>query len=278
MTHPDELVNPFDVGRLRAEFRSAEPFPWLCLDDFLVPDFARAVRDAFPSWTEALPLGREFRAVNERGKVQVTDVLRLPEPVRRLHTLLASPPWLERMAALTGIPDLLADETLEGAGLHVYAPGAHLDVHVDFNLLTGRQLFRRLNILVFFNENWRSEWGGELELWDAAVAARRQAFLPVFNRCVVFETSERSFHGVPRVTAPPGVIRLSCAAYYYTREPPPGWDGRFHSTVFRARPDERWKRRVLMPLEAAARRVWRAVRWELRERLGGQRIHSRSRR
>ena len=44
-------------------------------------------------------------------------------------------------------------------------------------------------------------------------------------------------------------MRRSFAAYYYTREPPPGWDGVRRSTVFRARPDERWKGQVAMPVE-----------------------------
>jgi len=262
------MVRTLDAPALRDAFRAAEPFPWFVVDDFLHADFARAVRDAFPTYEEACRVGREFRAVNERGKVQVTAVSHLPEPVRRFHALLSSPEWLALLSEVTGVPHLLADETLDGAGLHVYQPGAHLDVHVDFNLITERRLFRRLNILVFFNEGWRPEWGGELELWDTSVRARREAFVPLFNRCVVFETSERSFHGVPRITAPAGVTRRSCAAYYYTREPPPGWDGRFHSTVFRARPEERWKGRVLMPLEAAARRVWRTLRYELPERIG----------
>jgi hypothetical protein len=72
---------------------------------------------------------------------------------------------------------------------------------------------------------------------------------------VLFATSEISFHGVTAVTCDEGVCRKSFAAYYYTVEPPPGWDGRAHSTVFRARPDEWWRGHVLMPLESARRRL-----------------------
>jgi len=275
VTDLDRLINPLDVPGLRAAFRGAQPFPWVCIDDFLVSGFAREVRDAFPSLVAARQVGRRFRAVNERGKVEVNAHEHLPPPVRALHDLLASPPWLACLSDVTGIPSLVADPDLEGGGLHIYEPGAHLDVHVDFNLVPEQRLFRRLNILVFFNEGWRPEWGGELELWDARVATRRQAFLPIFNRCVVFETSEKSFHGVPQVSSPPGTLRLSCAAYYYTHEPPPAWDGRYHSTVFRPRPDERWKGRVLMPLETLARSIWRTVRYGSAD---PERLHTRSRR
>jgi len=149
----------------------------------------------------------------------------------------------------------------------VMGSGGRLDVHVDFNLIRGRELHRRLNILVFLNRSWDDAWGGELELWDAAVRNRGRAIRPVFNRCAVFETSEISFHGVTKVTCPPGRTRNSFAAYYYTREAPEGWDGRRHSTVFRARPDERLRGRVLMPLARMRSGLRDAVR---RLRRGGQ--------
>ena len=57
-----------------------------------------------------------------------------------------------------------------------------------------------------------------------------------------------------------GSCRRSFAAYYYTTAPPPGWDGSSHTTIFKARPDERLKGNVLMPLERAQRRAAEALR------------------
>lgn len=46
---------------------------------------------------------------------------------------------------------------------------------------------------------------------------------PIFNRCVVFNTSLKSFHGHPDpLNTPEHVTRKSLAFYYYTREPHPG--------------------------------------------------------
>ena len=241
---------------------------WLCIDGFLHPDFAREVSRDFPSFDAARGLGREFRAVNETRKVQISDPALFRTAARRLNDCLASPAWLGALSAITGIPRLVADEKLTGGGLHLYGPGARLDVHVDFNLLRERALHRRLNILLFLSERWESGWGGEFELWDPEVRQRLQALAPTFNRCVIFETSEISFHGVPRITAPPGTLRLSFAAYYYTREAPAGWDGRFHSTVFRARPDEWMRRYFLMPLESLGRAMRLRARRMGREMLG----------
>jgi hypothetical protein len=249
------VLSPVNRDELRAAVRSAKPFPNVCLDSFLQEPFAREIAASFPSYNEATRIGRSFKAVNERGKVQVTDAAKFAGPIARLNAELASPEFVELLSDLFGIPKLLADGDLVGGGMHQTGPRGHLDVHVDFNYIEERQLFRRLNLLLYFNEGWREEWGGELELWDAQVKVRHHLVPPAFNRCLIFETSEISFHGVRAVTCPEGTSRRSFAAYYYTREPPPGWTGRNHTTIFQARPDETLKRVLYMPAERAARRV-----------------------
>ena len=82
-----------------------------------------------------------------------------------------------------------------------------------------------------------------------------QRCVPALNRCLIFETSDISYHGVAQVTAPPDMVRHSFAAYYYTKEPPPKWDGASHSTIFRARPDEKFRGLVLMPAEKLQRQI-----------------------
>ena len=140
-----------------------------------------------------------------------------------------------------------------GGGIHQTGPRGHLDVHVDFNYIVDRKLHRRLNILVFFNRDWKEEWGGKLELWDEDVKVCHQSFAPIFNRCCIFQTSEISFHGVTAVKCPEDAARRSFAAYYYTQEKDDAFMENVHSTVFRARPDEHLKRNVLMPLEQFGR-------------------------
>lgn len=232
---------------LRKQYASAEPFPFVKIDDFLDPAFANEVAAAYPSFDVAVSQGRTFAAVNERKKVQVTDARAFPQPVARLNELLASPSFLADLSYVTGIPNLLADEQLIGGGMHLTGPGGRLDVHVDFNFIEDRKLHRRLNLLLYLNPEWESSWGGHIQLWDKDVRECRAAFAPKLNRCVIFETSDISFHGVVPVTTSAPHPRISFATYYYTREAPPNWDGKVHSTIFRARPEERYRRYVLMP-------------------------------
>jgi Rps23 Pro-64 3,4-dihydroxylase Tpa1-like proline 4-hydroxylase len=253
------MLRPYDREQLKQQFNGQRPFRWFTIPNFLEDDFAREVVAAYPSFDQSRQQGFEFKTVNEQKKVQITDSARFPAPVKKLAEALSSPKWLEDLAYITNMPKLLADDKLEGGGMHITGAGGRLDVHVDFNYLEGRDLHRRLNILVYLNPDWQEAWGGNIELWDPEVKNRLQAFSPVLNRCVVFETNEISYHGVSPVTCPENVARRSFAAYYYTAEAPPGWKGQTHSTVFRARPEERLRGYVLMPLENAQRRVQQGV-------------------
>lgn len=249
------VIRPLSIDELRQQFNTAEPFRHLCIDQFLEPDFAAEVSAAYPSFETALARGFSFNYVNERKKVQVTDSSRFPDPVARLHEAISSQEFRDQLSEITGIPTLLSDAELIGGGMHVTGPHGRLDVHVDFNYVAERKLHRRLNILVYLNPTWQHDWGGEVELWDRDVRRCYQALRPMLNRCVIFETSEISYHGVAAVRCPEGHERKSFAAYYYTSEPPAGWDGTAHSTVFRARPDERLRGYVLMPAEKIQRAV-----------------------
>ena len=254
-----KLINPIDRESLTRSFSRSKPFPAVVIERFLDEDFARAVAEAYPSFDVALEQGFQFDYVNERRKVQITDSNLFPEPVRQLNKALSSPEFLEDLEAITGIQSPLADKELAGGGMHLTGPQGRLDVHVDFTYLQERKLHRRLNLLLFLNPIWNESWGGLVELWDSEVRRCQRSFVPTLNRCLIFETSDISYHGVSPTSASAGV-RKSFAAYYYTKEPPPGWDGSFHSTVFRARPDERLRAYVLMPLESFRRNLRTKVR------------------
>ena len=259
MVAVSELMNDLNADLIREQARKAKPFPYFCVDNFLKADFAREVVNCYPDLESASKIGDRFQAVNERNKVQVTDSKLFAPPVKRLEEMLASQEFLDLMSYIMDIPNLVADPQLVGGGMHQTGPRGHLDVHVDFNYIEKRALHRRLNILIYLNEGWQPTWGGEIELWDQHVKTRHAALLPIFNRCVVFETNEISFHGVAAVKCPPDVVRRSFAAYYYTREAPSHWTGKGHSTIFRARPEERFKRYFSRPLEQTVKGLKRVI-------------------
>lgn len=266
-----ELINPLDRDALREQVSKAAPFPHFCIDNFLKESFAEEIYAAFPSFAQAKAVGREFATVNEKKKIQITDSKQFAPPIARLHELLASREFTDLMSYVFGIPNLIEDPALGGGGIHETDSGGRLDVHVDFNYVESKRWHRRLNILIYFNKDWKEEYGGYLDIWDKEVKRCYGAFAPVFNRACVFATSEISFHGVTPLTCPPGVVRRSFAMYYYTKEAPPGWTGEVHSTIFKARPEEWVRGHLLMPVDVSvsqAKRKLRSVKDKIRSLIG----------
>jgi len=254
------LINPLNIKELKTDIQQAAPFPHFCIDNILTESFANEIHDSFPSYEESKMLGREFSAVNEKGKIQVTDSAKFPPAILKLHQLLASAEFVDMVSQMVGIPNLLADPDLIGGGIHETNSTGRLDVHVDFNFIEKKQWYRRVNILFYFNKDWDQEYGGYLDIWDKDVEKCYGAFAPLFNRACGFATSEISYHGVTPVNCPADKMRKSFAVYYYTKEAPTDWDGVKHDTIFRARPDEWLKGQILMPYEKSMRSSKKAFR------------------
>jgi hypothetical protein len=214
------------------EYRTAHPFPSIVLDDFVDPDILRNVLDEFP--------GREdvshFDRPQERLKYQFGPALFRGPTVRNLLAELNSEAFLAFLSEMTGITGLIPDPYFAGGGLHETLSGGHLSIHADFNIHGGMNVERRLNLLIYLNEDWDEAYGGHLELWDTKMRGSARSILPVLGRAVVFNTTSKSFHGQPDpVKCPPERSRRSIATYYYTALPAEK-DVAARTTMFQVRP------------------------------------------
>jgi hypothetical protein len=142
------------------------------------------------------------------------------------------------LSRLTGIADLIADPSLEGGGMHQTERGGFLNVHADFTMHHHqKQWRRRVNLILYLNEGWQPEWGGELELWDREMKRCAVKIPPQLNSVAIFNTDDTSFHGLPDpIRFPPGITRKSLALYYYTLETDPTYVAK--STNYQARPGQ----------------------------------------
>lgn len=233
-------------GEKRAsEYQSATPFPFIVMEDFLSTDVLRGIVDEFPDRE-----GRTyFDRAQERYKYQFDPNTVDSHKVRNLLAELNSEPFLAFLSAMTGIPNLISDPYYAGGGLHETLSGGHLSIHADFNLHERMKVERRLNLLVYLNEDWPEEYGGELELWDKKMRGAAHSVLPVMGRAVVFNTTLQSFHGQPDpVKCPPDRSRRSIATYYYTALPVDAAIKR-RTTTFQTRPESQdstdWRNRYL---------------------------------
>jgi len=205
-----------DMARtaLRARFASAEPFPHLVLDDFLNLD-RHTVLDQFPG--DGWEHWKRFQDAYQHQKRACGDIEVLPELFRSMIYELSSPSFLKFLEQVTGISALIPDPYLMGGGLHSSGPGGILAPHADFHMYGKLALHRRINVLVYFNPDWRAENGGCLELFHKGEKTPAASVTPDFGRMVMFATDDRSIHGFTTPIAQ-GRWRNSLALYYYTSE------------------------------------------------------------
>jgi 2-oxoglutarate-Fe(II)-dependent oxygenase superfamily protein len=257
------MLNPAVEQRAdeyRGQFWDAVPFPHLCIDEFLEPWAADQLLAQFPGFAGE-------QAINELGEVGGKAVFEALSDIgpfyKQMAAYLGSSEFAAFLSRATGIDGLLwGGENMYGGGTHENLDGIDLDPHVDFNYDDRTKLHRRLNVLLFLNREWDEGWGGSLELHaDPRDPARNtvRSFLPTFNRCVIFETTERSWHGFPRIALPADkkhLSRRSLAAYFYTRERPLEAIAGAHTTLYVQRPLPS----TVRPGEVLSREDYEAVR------------------
>ena len=222
------------ASQYKEAYQSAQPFPHIVIDDFLPPDIMDQAEAVFPGLEHDI-WSRHFHEYAEKLASARVDLM--PKPLRKILIFLNDPSFLSFLEDLTGIQKILADWEYNGGGLHRIQRGGYLNIHADFNIHPRLRLHRRLNLLLYLNKEWKEEYHGELELWDYTMSHCIRKIQPIFNRCVIFNTTDISFHGHPEPLACPATMaRKSLATYYYTKTRPIHEMSKEHSTLYQERP------------------------------------------
>ncbi len=215
----DRLVGE-SGSSLASQYRLAEPFPHVVLENTLEVAVDQ-VLSSFPDlewdgWFDVAAQS-ESAAKHQPGKRSCHEIELIPPLFQQMIYELSAPRFLRALSELVGIPNLLPDPFLEGGGIQCTTPGGKLVPHTDFHYPPVLKLFRRVNVLVFLNPDWKPGDGGELDLFALGDDTPRVVVAPQYGTCVIFTTDNRSVHGVDTIaeTANP---RRSIALYYYTVE------------------------------------------------------------
>ncbi len=237
------------ASRLGETYRTASPFGHIVIDDFMPTGTLDTVLAEFPSPDGIRWRGHEHR--HSARKLACSDETQMGLRTRHLLSQLNSSMFVTFLEKLTGIEGLIPDPHHEGGGLHQIGRGGRLEIHADFNVHERLRLDRRLNLLLYLNRNWPEQYGGHLELWSRDMTRCEKRVLPIFNRCVIFSTTDLSFHGHPHpLECPEEVMRKSLALYYYSQGRPEEERSASHSTLYQSRPGStpehrgrsRWRR------------------------------------
>jgi len=199
-----------------------KPYKHLIIDNFLDDQLATICLEAFPSLTSG-----EWDFQNDQDiEVKYRSVWKsefdIPEGIVDAIRIFNSSLVLNAMSKKMGISKIVPDPYFTGGGLNMTMPGGLLDVHVDGNYHDATGLNRRLNLILYLNPGWDTSWGGEFSIFDNEGKKCLKKIAPIFNRLVIFDSHDFSFHGVPdAINFPAGVGRKSILLYYYTKEPRP---------------------------------------------------------
>lgn len=195
---------------------TSKPFNHVVIDNFLSEECLTAVTSEFPAFDS--PNWYVYNnAIEDKKTTNVWD--RFGSVTYQLFTYLNSPAFIRQLEVLTQC-QLYPDYGLSGGGLHTHRRGGKLNTHLDYSTHSKLPLERRLNLIIYITPDWKDEWGGGLGLWSHDSEREQPKDLiktvsPRYNRAVLFDTTQNSWHGVPEpLQCPDGITRNSLAIYY----------------------------------------------------------------
>mgnify|MGYP001161466362 FL=1 len=195
------------------------PFDHYIVDNFLPDDIAKSISNDFLDYEN-----QKWHFYNNQieNKKALQDWGKFSKETYKIFQYFCSPSFIEKIKSITGISDLYPDYGLHGGGWHMHGTGGNLNVHKDYSVHPKLGLRRKLNLIVYLSENWNPEWGGAIEFWSHNEQNNRPLALEksidcMYNRAVLFDTTQNSWHGLPTpLTCPKGKYRKSIAMYYLT--------------------------------------------------------------
>jgi len=198
----------------------SNPFDHWVIDNFLDSVDAENLSKEFINYDSSQDVVHYQGWIAEKKTCNVWN--RFPPLTYKTFSNLLSLDFVTHLSAITGITPLYPDIGLHGGGWHMHKAGGNLALHLDYSIHPKTQLQRKLNLIVYLEEEYKPEWGGGLEFWSHDEENNRplekvKVIEPVYNRAVLFDTTQNSWHGFPQpITCPEGKMRKSFAVYYMT--------------------------------------------------------------
>ena len=240
-----------DADAIREDFNRQRKIStrFAAIDDLLPEELAREIRAAFPAPAEM----RLLDSFRER-KFTSKSLDRFSPLLAEITMAFQDQRVIDAVAVITGTRDTVGDPLLYAGGLSAMAKGHFLNPHIDNSHDYEQKNYRVLNLLYYCSPDWKAEYGGNLELWDESVSVPVE--IPsLFNRLVLMETNDRSWHSVNEVKV--DELRCCVSNYYFSPHSPNGYETT-HITFFQGRPEQKL-RRVVSTADGMLRTAMRKV-------------------
>jgi hypothetical protein len=214
------MINWQNFEAALKDYGTKPPFDHCVVSDFFETDAALALASEFPP--NDSPKWFSYKNAIEDKKA-LNDWNAFPALTYQAFTAFYSDRMIARLEELLKTK-VFRDYGLHGGGWHMHGPGGNLNPHLDYSIHPKMQKERKLNIIVYLGEAMKAEYGGHLGLWRDENGQPGELVAevePRFNSAILFDTTQKSWHGMSRgLTQPEGIYRKSLAVYYM-REPAP---------------------------------------------------------
>jgi Rps23 Pro-64 3,4-dihydroxylase Tpa1-like proline 4-hydroxylase len=199
------FISSNSIIKLDKGYNFNYPFPFTYIDNFLNDKVLIPIKDEIKNLknengVEGVEKFTNILDTNQYNKFTFIN-FNNSKNLNNLFEELCSDVFISHLEKCTGITDLIRnDTTLFGAGVHRITKGGILGIHTDFNIFQSSKygiIDRRINLLIYLNENWREEYKGDLLLCDKSTKKICYKIMPILNRCVIFNTTKMSLHGHP---------------------------------------------------------------------------------
>ena len=212
------FINIEKLCKSLKNFKSNFPFDHCVVDDFLLPHYALKIADEFPDYSDEKLFVYNNPLENKKA---LNNWNNFPENTYKLFEQLVSNNFAKIISKNLDLI-LYPDPGLHGGGWHIHGEGGNLNPHLDYSIHPKSGLMRKLNIIIYLSKDLLPHHGGQLGLWkrsnnDQYPLSLEKEIQPVFNRAIIFDTTQDSWHGMSRpLSVPAGIYRKSIAVYYLT--------------------------------------------------------------
>lgn len=216
------MINEKNVLKALSTYGREGPFDHCVIDNFFKNEIAVNLQNEFPDFDS--DKWHEYNNAIEVKRV-CNNWNVFPPTTYQVFSYLNSNEFLKLLrSVIFQNKKLYSDVGLNGGGWHIHKQGGKLNTHLDYSLHPKLGLQRKLNIIIYLNSNWRKEWDGHLGFWsnesDKKPGNLVKQIEPTFNRAVLFDTTQNSWHGLPNpLKCPKTEFRKSLAVYYLCKPP-----------------------------------------------------------
>ena len=214
-------MNNFNISSIEKSLSNLKhtPFDYCIIDNFFTSKIANQLCNLFPKYNSNV--WHEYK-----NKIEIKKTCNNWNSFDKLTYStfrdLNSDTFVKLLSKRMKIK-LISDPGLHGGGWHIHANKGNLNPHVDYSIHPKINYQRRINLIIYLEKNYKASFGGHLGLWEHDKEHNQPGKLikevfPKFNRAIIFDTSQNSWHGLSRkVSLPHNIFRKSIAVYYLSK-------------------------------------------------------------